>query len=204
MIEAYPLCWPDGWPRRKSYQRNRSRYEVTFARARDELQRELAAGRCKHIVISTNVPLRRDGIPLANMREPEDPGVAVYWDDKNGKARVIACDVWSTVRENLRAVGLAYASLRQIERTGASELLERAFQGFARLPAAPNNESDCWSVLGEDLRPKPGDWTPAPRVIERYRELARKNHPDHGGSSAKMAEINRAYHQAIKELGDAV
>ena len=86
-IEAYPLTWPDGWPRRKPHQRNRSKYEVTFLRARDELVRELNAGRARHVVISTNIPLRRDGLPLANMREPEDPGVAVYWDDKAGKDR---------------------------------------------------------------------------------------------------------------------
>lgn len=202
MIEAYPLSWPDGWPRRKSHARNPSKYKTTFLKARDELVRELGAGRARHVVVSTNVPLRRDGLPLANMREPEDPGVAVYWDDKQGKARVIACDAWRTVRENLRAVGLAYASLRQIERTGASELLERAFQGFARLPEA-KDDRDCWSILGEDLRPQQSDWTPMPRVIERYRELARLHHPDHGGSTAKMAEINRAYQEAIKELGAA-
>lgn len=188
MIEAYPLTWPDGWPRRNPHQRGRSKYEVTFMRARDELSRELKAGRARHVVISTNIPIRRDGLPLANMREPEDPGVAVYWDDKNGKGRVIACDVWRTVRENLRAVGLAYASLRQIERTGASELLERAFAGFARLPAA----ADCWGVLGIP-RGSSKD-----RVTERYRELAREHHPDRGGNTETMARINVAYEEALR------
>lgn len=187
MIEAYPLTWPDGWPRRNRWQRNSSKYEVTFIRARDELMRELSAGRAKHVVISSNVPLRRDGIPLANMREPEDPGVAVYWDDKHSKPRVIACDVWRTVRENLRAVGLAYASLRQIERTGASELLERAFAGFARLPAAQS----CWDILGV----QPGASRDA--INERYRELARVHHPDRGGSNETMARINAAYREAL-------
>lgn len=188
MIEAYPLTWPDGWPRRKSYQRNSGSYKVTFMRARDELVRELGAGRARHVVISSNIPLRRDGLPLANMREPEDPGVAVYWDDKQGKARVIACDVWRTVRENIRAVGLAYASLRQIERTGASELLERAFSGFARLPAA----ADCWSILGIS-----GPGAAKDAITARFRELARHHHPDHGGSAETMARINAAYHEAI-------
>ena len=185
-IEAFPLCWPDGWPRRKNYQR--SKYEVTFIRARDELLRELHAGRARHVVISSNVPLRRDGIPLANMREPSDPGVAVYWDDRNGKARVIACDVWRTVRENLRAVGLTIEALRSIDRAGASELLERAFSGFARLPAPP----DCWVSLGL-VRGAPRD------VIDaRYRELARQHHPDHGGNTETMARINAAYREAIR------
>ncbi len=187
MIEAYPLAWPDGWPRRKNHQRNSSKYEVTFMRARDELVRELGAGRTRHVVISSNIPLRRDGLPLANMREPEDPGVAVYWDDKQGKARVIACDVWRTVRENIRAVGLAYASLRQIERTGASELLERAFSGFARLPAP----ADCWAILGLP------NATDHETVKARFRQLAAQNHPDKGGNAETMARINAAYHEAL-------
>lgn len=186
MIEAYPLTWPDGWPRRNRWQRNASKYEVTFIRARDELLRELNAGRAKNVIISSNVPLRRDGLPLANMREPEDPGVAIYWDDKNSKPRVIACDVWRTVRENLRAVGLAYASLRQIERTGASELLERAFSGFARLPQA----ADCWSILGIERG------SPKSRIQDRYRELALQHHPDRGGNSETMARINQAFREA--------
>jgi hypothetical protein len=194
-IEAYPLAWPDGWPRRQPGSRKTSDYKVTFLRARDELARELKAGRCRDVVISTNVPLRRDGLPLANMSEPKDPGVAVYWTgtDKHGKPapRVIACDVWRTVRENLRAVGLAYASLRQIERTGASELLERAFSGFARLPAAP----DCWQVLGLP----PG--CPRTTITDRYRDLARAHHPDRGGDPALMAAINAAYQQATASAG---
>lgn len=188
MIEAYPLCWPDGWPRRKSYARNRSRYEVTFLRARDELARQLKLMRAKDVVISTSVPLRRDGLPLAGQREPEDPGVAAYWTDKNGKPRVCACDAWQTVRENLRAVGLAVESLRALERTGASELLERAFAGFARLPEA----ADCWSVLGFSGR------VARHEVDARYRELARQHHPDRGGDHQQMARINAAYQEATR------
>jgi hypothetical protein len=186
-IEAFPLCWPDGWPRRGRQDRKGSDYRVTFIRARDELLRELTAGRARHVVISSNVPLRRDGLPLANMREPEDPGVAVYWDDKAGKPRVIACDVWRTVRENLRAVGLAYASLRQLERTGASELLERAFQGFARLPAAQS----CWDILGL-ARGASRD-----EVVSRFRALSRNSHPDQGGDAAAFARLTQAYHEAL-------
>lgn len=195
MIQAYPLTWPEGWPRRPDHKRTSSRYEVNFTKARDELLGELRASRARDVVISTNIPLRRDGIPLANMREPADPGVAVYWTarGKNGEAvpRVIACDVWRTVRENLRAVGLAYASLRQIERTGASELLERAFQGFARLPSGAE---DCWSVLGV----QPG--ASREQLTQRLRELTLKFHPDRGGTTADMARVTQAYHDALRSI----
>ncbi len=191
MIEAYPLCWPDGWPRKHRWQRSRSRYEVDFAKARDHLVHELALAGGRHVVIWTNVPLRRDGLPLAGMRQPEDPGVAVYWDDRKGRAMVLACDVWETVRENLRAVGLAVEAIRSLERTGSSEVLERAFSGYARLPAG----SDHWSVLG---LPK-GSGKAA--LTARLRELAHAHHPDRGGDPAVMASINAAYGRALEEVG---
>lgn len=188
MIEAYPLAWPDGWPRRPSHQRSASKYEVTFLRARDELARQLKLAGGRDVVISTNIPLRRDGLPLANMREPNDPGVAVYWTDRKRRPRVIACDHWRTARENLRAVGITVESLRSIERAGATELLERAFSGFARLPEA----ATCWSVLGLSGP------TARHEVDARYRELARQHHPDRGGNHETMARLNLAYQEAVK------
>jgi hypothetical protein len=188
MIEAYPLCWPDGWPRHNDHQRSRSRYEVTFLRARDELVRQLKLMRARDVVISTSVPLRRDGLPLANMAEPKDPGVAAYWTDRKGRLRVMACDSWRTVRENLRAVGLSVEAFRAIERAGASAILEAATAGLAALPAA----ADCWTILGIPRG------STRERINERYRELARQNHPDHGGRADAMARINAAYHEAIR------
>lgn len=192
-IEAYPLSWPVGWPRKESWQRSSSRYEVDFAKARDHLANELRLSHARDVVISSNVPLRRDGLPLANMRHPDDPGVAVYWTGRGKKGepvpRVIACDVWRTVRENIRATGLAVEAIRSLERTGASEILERAYAGFALLPAS----SDHWAVLGLS----PGASRDA--LTERYRELARIHHPDKGGDPSLMASINDAYRVALLE-----
>lgn len=196
-IEAYPLSWPWGWPRKESWQRSSSQYQVEFAKARDHLARELRLSHARDVVISSNVPLRRDGLPLANMRQPDDPGVAVYWTARGKKGepapRVIACDVWRTVRENIRAVGLAVEAIRSLERTGATEILERAYAGFARLPAPPEH----WQLLGL-MRGASRD-----ALTTRYRELARIHHPDHGGDSALMAAINDAHRLALAELDAA-
>ena len=48
---------------------------------------------------------------------------------------VIACDTFKEVRLNLCAIVLTIKAIRQIERCGTSSLLERAFKGFAALPA---------------------------------------------------------------------
>jgi hypothetical protein len=49
---------------------------------------------------------------------------------------VLACDLFNEVRLNMHAIGLTVEAMRQIERCGASSMLERAFRGFmAALPA---------------------------------------------------------------------
>lgn len=63
--EAFPLYWPEGRPR-TSY-RNQSRFDQQgkFAYVRDQLLNELKLLRAKNVIISTNIALRRDGLPLA-------------------------------------------------------------------------------------------------------------------------------------------
>lgn len=188
MIEAYPLAWPDGWPRAE--RRKASPYKVSTDVAMDDLLAELRRMGARAVIVSSNVPVRRDGTMYRGDHSDvamDDPGVAVYWDDRQGNPRVIACDVWRTPRENVRAIGLTVEGLRAIERSGASHLLERAYQGFARLPAA----ADCWEVLGLKRGATPE------LINNRYRELARLHHPDRGGSSEHMAHINAAYREAI-------
>ena len=193
-IEAYPLHWPEGWKRRTG-KPHVSRYQVTFARARDELLHELRLMGCTQVVISSNIPLRRDGLPYANLREPEDSAVAVYWVDRDGAPRTIACDYWETVRDNLRAIGLTVSGLRVIERSGATDLLERAYMGFARLPATTKKP---WrQVMAYD----PGAHLTLYEVKSRYRQLARERHPDRSGSEAWMTELNEAFEEAKRELG---
>jgi hypothetical protein len=187
VIEAYPLRWPEGWPRTKWPRR--SRYDLSFARARDEIVRQVRLAKGRETIITTNVPLRRDGLPLANMSEPKDSGVAVYWDDKDRKPRVIAIDAWATVRENMRAVAMAVESLRAFDRTGAKAVIDRVYDGFARLP---EQTADCWSILGLQR----GATRDA--ISERYRALAREHHPDRGGNAETMARINAAYHEATR------
>lgn len=195
MIEAFPLCWPDGWPRSK--QRKESPYKVSTEVALNDLIGDLRLMGAKHVIVSSNVPLRRDGTMYRGDHSDSampDPGVAVYWDARDGRSLVAACDSWRTPRENVRALGLTVAALRMIERAGASHLLERAFSGFARLPAG-DTKPKWWDIF--DLTPE------APRAIidARYRALARQNHPDLGGDAGAMARINEAYQDALRGIG---
>lgn len=191
--QRYPLHWPAGWPRTPAYRVKASNYQVSEARARDDLFETLRKMRARDVVVSTNVKLRLDGLPYANQRAPEDPGVAVYWTTRDGKSLTMACDRWRDLRSNYRAIGLALEGLRAMERAGVSELLDRAYRGFAALPAASAHSS--WrEVL--DLH---GEVTPDD-VRRRARELARKHHPDRGGDAARMREVIEARDVGIAEL----
>lgn len=193
VTQAFPLQWPDGWPRAE--RRQRSRYQVSFARARDGVLDSLRLMGARSVVVSTNVELRRDGLPYAReaQKRHDDPGVAVffYWRDES---HVIACDAWELVRDNMRAIGHTIEGLRAIERAGASELLHRAFTGFKALPA-PHVRS--WRDV---LEFGPSDLVAPSMVYARFRKLAKERHPDAGGSDEAMAELVDARDRAIEAM----
>lgn len=191
-MNRYPLVWPAGWPRTPPYQRARSVLSKrTLASIRDDVLAELVRMRVEACVVSSDVPLRIDGLMRADAIPPQDPGVAVYWTDRKKRDMVLACDRWNTVNANLRAIGLTIAALRGIERWGSSEMLDRSFGGYQQLPAPGQtsvNGSPWWSVLGVE----PLD--PAELLVSRYRELLKATHPDKvGGSAEAFSRVRSAY-----------
>jgi hypothetical protein len=193
-VEAYPLQWPSGWQRTPPAKRRSSRYQVSPGRSQADLLNSLRLLKARYVTISSNVPLKRNGMPYANSRPPDDPGVACYWE-RDGKSEVVACDVWLTVDENIRAIYYAIEAMRQIERCGASEILNRAFGGFAALP--PGAMARSWrAVLGMHE----GSHASMHDITEAYRRLAKERHPDRGGSEELMVELNAAHQAALREV----
>lgn len=199
MIEAYPLCWPEGRKRTPTYAREPARFDTSFARARDAIIREIEmlTGTRRYgdagIIISTNIPLRRDGLPMASYRRPDDVGVAVYFSYHRAQ-RCFACDRWDRIEDNLQAVAKTIEALRGIARWGTGDMLDAAFTGFTAL-AAPGASRGWWEVLGVDR----GCTLEHARAA--YRRAAASAHPDRdGGSDARMAEVNVAWAAAQEAL----
>lgn len=200
--EAYPLQWPEGRARTERWRRERAKFDVSFARARDNIVGEIGrlAGRYPdpQIVISTNIALRRDGLPLANQRQPDDPGVAVYFLYKK-RQMSFACDRWDKIEHNMQAIAKTIEALRGIARWGTGDMLAAAFSGFTALPppsasAAPAPARRHWrDVFGTGVRTRED-------LQDVYRRLAAAYHPDRGGDAAKMAELNAARDEALREL----
>jgi DnaJ-domain-containing protein 1 len=206
-VTRYPLAWPRGWPRTSGAQRRRARFktsrrrvdggaswvthaELTIAQALGRLDLELDRLNARHPIVSTNVEVRLDGSPRSDRRNPDDPGIAVYFQ-LDGKPRVLACDRWDRVADNLAAVAAHIEAIRAVERYGVGALAQ-VFAGYAALP--PVASVDWWVVLGV---PPTAD---AVTIDAAFRRLARIYHPDTGGSTANhdtMAKLTEARAAAL-------
>lgn len=208
--DPYPLQWPDGWQRTPARDRQPSRFggrgTLGLGTARDNLLDELRLLGAANIVITTDLPTRRDGLPYADGRAT-DPGVAVWFAmvivGQRVVERVFACDKWYSHAENMRAIALSIGAMRGLERWGAGDVVQRAFSGFAVLPpGVPLGPAKRpWrEVLGVDSSELTSKQL-LTVVKYAYRRLIKDHHPDAGGSHELAAEINAALAEAERELG---
>lgn len=189
-IEAYPLQWPAGWKRTRN-PRNGA-FHVAFAKSRDLLLKEVRLLSGRDPIISSNIPLRRDGLPYANTSQPEDTGVAVYFKYKD-KNMCFASDSYRKVEDNMRALALTIGAIRGMERWGASDMMERAFTGFLQL-ASPM-AFDWRDVLGINTD---ADWSDTEAAYKAARSAA---HPDKGGSPEAFNRVEEAFKAAKQYYG---
>ena len=153
----YPLAWPTGWPRTRAGDRERSRFrnargvddQLSMSDATSRLIRECRLLGAANVIVSTNVAVRRDGLPYARQKTPEDPGAAVYFKlDSVPEGLVLACDRWLRVEDNIAAVAAHIGALRGIDRWGVGSV-RQAFAGYKRLSAG-DAPTPWWEVLGID------------------------------------------------------
>ena len=184
-VEAFPLHWPDG--RTRAVRRQNAAFNTSLAKARDHLMNEIRLLGGKRAILSSNLELRIDGLPYANQKAPDDPGIAVYFMYKD-KQHCFASDDWYHVEDNIRAIGKTIEALRGVARWGTGDMMERAFQGFAALPS-PEAEP-WWSILNfysETEALFQGDFE------IRAKKLIQQNHPDKpDGNDWKFKQITKA------------
>lgn len=194
-VDAYPLQWPEHMPRSRI--REKSRFKTTIAGALKNVRSSIEAfGRdsgkaVSNIVLSSNVTLGND--------RPADPGVAAWftWD---GMSICIPVDRYQTAEENLQAIHHVLEARRTELRHGTLHLVRATFKGFTALPPPPGAKPkrQWWEVL----EMKPDLQVSSPRFREevdaKFKQLAKTRHPDAGGSTEAMAELNQAREEALK------
>ena len=216
-VEAFPLAWPPGWRRTPVHERTRARFGRQEQKFRTEyfqgisrrvptyvsknalsvsdavtrILEELAAIGVDQAdaVVSTNLTTRNDGLPRSGaLLQLDDPGAAVYWTERGKKQRCMVIDRYDRVQDNLAAIAATLSAMRAIERHGGASILDRAFSGFAALPA-PEQWFQVLSVSANADRDE---------IESAYRRLAAKYHPDRGGDVGAMTRINRARDQGLE------
>ena len=185
MTQAYPLTWPEGFPRTRS-PREKGSFRTALNAALHNVQNSLklfaqdSRMPLDQVVISSNVTL--------GVNNPSDPGVAVWFRWDNTQV-CIPVDRYATVEANLQAVHHIVEARRTELRHGGLQIVRATFTGFKLLPA-PNWRATFKLKADATLDD----------AEKAYRRLAARAHPDHGGSQDDMAALNRARDAARAEL----
>lgn len=190
---SYPLHWPEGWPRAGHHKPAAFSKQRTMAQARAFTMGELRklGVPASTIVISSNVQVRGDGLPRSGQAQPNDRGIAIYFQ-LAGKPQVLACDKWQRVEDNFYAIGRHVDAIRAQERYGVGTI-EQAFRGYLALPPPPND----WQILGV----APG--SPVEVINKAFRERAAGAHPDQGGDHEEMARLTAARSRLVRSAEGA-
>jgi len=187
---SYPLYWPEGWPRAKSHEIKQARFgDHSVAQGRRVVADQVRLFGGSDLIISSNLQLNKDNNPRSGQRQPDDRGVAIFFK-RNKQDVALACDIYTTVEDNLWALCRTLEALRQIERDGSPSLINRAFKGFAALP---DPEARKWfEVLGVP------ETATNDEIRRAYFSLARKYHPDHNPNDDVAAQNFRQVQTAYE------
>ncbi len=188
---AFPFTWPHNIPRTKT--KSASKFKTGLPAALKNVRSSLqlfatdSGKKVESITISSNVTLGVD--------RPDDAGVAVWftWD---GMSVCIAVDRYPKVEDNVQAIHHIIDGRRTELRHGGLHIVKATFTGLLALPS-PKPKS--WrEVFGLD----PNFFTTDTNTLNGiFRDRAKSWHPDSpNGSVEKMAELNRAREEALREM----
>ena len=194
MIEAYPLQWPVGYKREKN--KKHAAFNTSFSKARDGIIKELTMMKAANIIISSNVPLKKDGLPYAvpfgKLNVTNDTGIAVYFTF-NKEQKVICCDAYLTLDDNMQAINKTVEALRGIDRWKCSDIINQTFTGFKALPEKSSSET-WYNILGISYN------STRDQIKDAYYKKSAIYHPDKGGNTDMFTKISDAYKQGLNQI----
>jgi hypothetical protein len=188
------------WPGEKTKIRRRSTFSASWSRTLIDLDRELQHLKAEGLIIQAAVKeneIRLDGMLRSDAR-PTWPGVILSFESKIGPLSY-PCDTYIDWQANVRAIALALAALRAVDRYGVTRRAEQ-YKGWARLEAPtprPNFDTAQWAmnticevvgVVPYNMGTNPGHSC----VDELYRRAIFKTHPDHGGNADSFRKVQEA------------
>lgn len=130
-----PLMLGDwGQPLTKN-RRSKWTFKASWSDTLELIARELKHLGAKDFVLEADFresDIRLDGLPRAQARQPEFPGIRVSFESKHGPLRyqTDTCEFW---QHNVRSIALGLEALRAVDRHGISSRSEQ-YTGFKALP----------------------------------------------------------------------
>lgn len=205
----------EAWPGERTPSPKLSPFRATWSSTLALLTHELRMLGARQVTIQLDMDasaLRRDGYPRANAR-PRTPAVILSFIDRTGATQVYPCDTWNTWQDNLRAIALTIANLRQIDRYRVAKRGQQ-FAGFRRLTSGrPMGGATVQTSSGYEVAPAPTmSREEAARILalhspfnarailegpdvadQAFRMAAKRTHPDaEEGSAEAFKLVNEA------------
>jgi hypothetical protein len=178
------VCWPDGKPR--AAQRVPSPFKFREAATEQRaIELEMERWGIRQYIISRNNQRIFAG----------DPAAALWWADREGELRVLACDKYVKLADNLRAIYLTLDAMRALERWGAYTAEQAAEGARLALPAPQGERAPDWRKVLGYVSALPND-KQLVLVEHTYRSMAREAAAD----EARLRTLNLAIEAARKEL----
>lgn len=196
------------WPGPPTRSRQSSPFRAGWGSTLELLEKELRALQAKDVLLQTfhtENQLRHDGLPYANARTPDNPGVILTFNSKHGPLS-FPCDTYRSWQDNIRAIALAMEALRKVDRYGVTKSDEQ-YRGWKALPGSGGTSNTLTAEeaarIVADLAYRVGGgphaYAAAERILRdpaelraRYREAARGAHPDAGGSTEEFQRLQLA------------
>lgn len=206
-------AWPDDWLVRPFYES--SPFSSSYTQTLDLLDRELFMLGASNVIVQLDVSarsVRADGALRADVKVGK-PGVILSFDTKKHGTLTYATDKYRPWVENLRAIALGLEALRKIERYGIAERGQQ-YAGYRELGTGialgpgQMTPAAAASLIADLLEPDDDGPISSLSVrkswrVERARfsrQLAKRLHPDAGGSADLYAQVTQAVDVLDKEM----
>lgn len=202
-----PLVWTG--PRTPADQR-RSIFKAGWSDTIDKLDTEIYYLSGSELVLEADFreqDLRIDGLPRANARQPEFPGIKISFNTPRLGRLEYATDTHTFWQHNVRAIALSLEALRAVDRYGTTSGRQQ-YTGFKAIGSAPSSLdsrrqaatfiAEHSAAVGTSISREADTILAAPDMaITAARRAAKRLHPDAGGS----AELFRQLQEAKAVLG---
>lgn len=185
-MKAYPLQWPEGYP--KTERKIDSRFKTSLSAALTNVNNSMklfgsdSGIKVCEVVVSSNVTL--------GVQRPKESGVAIWftWDEQN---LCVAIDRYLKVEDNLQAIHHVIEARRTELRHGGLHIVRQTFRGFKFLVESINKK-EWFEVLRVNRN------ATDEQIKVAYRNRAKETHPDaKGGSNSLFQEVQEAYEYSI-------